>query len=202
MNNVMYIVVNKDLNMSPGKIGAHTAHAVDAYYQSLIEEGLANEYSYGGCDWTKQFETPINFKKNGDTICVLQASQKEMLKFEEQGYIAIRDFGRTEVEPNSLTAINLGIYDKDQSVPKFIQRLRLLKDNDILVVFDMMCEEVFGVYTSREAMLKAFMQFAADNNYEITNSESNTMITLVQKDKNGKVVHNRSFDITSHTLNK
>ena len=188
MNKVMYIVVNKDLNMSPGKIGAHTAHAAfDYMYNHTID--LENKF----------FD---DFKLYGDVICVLQASQKEMLKFEKQGYVAVRDMGRTEVAPNSLTAINLGIYDKDEGIPKFIQRLRLLKENDVLVVFDMMCEEVFGVYTSRETMFKAFIEFAADNDYEITNSESETMITLIRRDKDGKIVHNRPFDISSHTLNK
>ncbi len=28
IHHVMYLVVNQDLEMSPGKIGAHTAHAV------------------------------------------------------------------------------------------------------------------------------------------------------------------------------
>ena len=44
----------------------------------------------------------------------------------KEGYVTIRDRGYTEVEPDSITAVNLGIYDKDKEIPKFISRLRLL----------------------------------------------------------------------------
>lgn len=118
MKNVMYIVINQDLNMSPGKIGAHTAHATLDY---LIEkyDGLDDEYG----SWPDFID---NFKEFGDTIIVLKAHEKDLLKWEEQGYIAVRDRGLTEVAPNSITAVNLGIYDKDKSIPKWIQRLRLV----------------------------------------------------------------------------
>lgn len=202
MNKIMYIVVNKDLNMSPGKIGAHTAHAVFDYLYKETTEAMNNSLMDAQRELIENTYEMDDFKEYGDTICILKASEKDMLKFENQGYIAVRDMGRTEVRPNSLTAINLGIYDKDKEIPKFIQRLRLLTDNDVLVVYDMMCEEVFGVYTNREEMLKAFIKFSAENNYEISNSQSETMISLIQRDKDGKVIHTRSFDISSHTLNK
>lgn len=123
MKKVMYIAINKDLNMSPGKIGAHSAHATfdylyDEYISELIETG-GTEFYHG---------KTRSFKHEGDTIVLLQASEKEMLKLKEKGYTAVIDSGRTEVEPNSLTAINLGIYDKDEEVPKFIQRLRLYQE--------------------------------------------------------------------------
>lgn len=121
----MYIVINKDLDMSPGKIGAHSAHAVFDYlfnnYFGITKDRFTLEE-----EMIQQYSNFLNdFKYDGDTIVLLKASEKEMLKFEQQGYTAVRDAGRTEVKPNSLTAINLGIYDKED-VPKFIQRLRLL----------------------------------------------------------------------------
>lgn len=126
MKQVMYIAINKDLEglmNSPGKIGAHTAHAVfDYIYRYLPEaEDMNKSISFMTMD-----EELSRFKLAGDTIIVVKASEKDMLKWEAEGYVAVRDRGLTCVEENSLTAINLGIYDKDEGVPKWIQRLRLL----------------------------------------------------------------------------
>lgn len=111
MRKAMYIVINQDLNMSPGKIGAHTAHAVFDFVYN------AND---NADDWME------SFRYGGDTIIILKAHEKDLLKYESQGYITVRDRGLTEVEPNSITAVCLGVYDKDEGIPKWIQRLRLL----------------------------------------------------------------------------
>ena len=118
MRKVMYIVINEDLNMSPGKIGAHTAHAAFDYLLEIYDK-LDVEY---GTFWSFVGD----YKKHGDTIIVLKAHEKDLLKWESEGYVAVRDRGLTEVEPDSITAVCLGIYDKDKSIPKWIQRLRLL----------------------------------------------------------------------------
>ena len=116
MRKVMYIVVNQDLNMSKGKTGSMCAHAVFDYlikcYQNMYNEELE--------DYVE------DFKYNGDTIVILKAHEKDLLKWGKEGYVTIRDRGLTEVEPDSMTAVNLGIYDKDKEIPKFISRLRLL----------------------------------------------------------------------------
>lgn len=118
MRKVMYIVINQDLNMSPGKIGAHTAHAVFDYLYALnkAQDVIPTAFT----------DVIDSFKNNGDTIIVLKAHEKDLLKYESQGYITVRDRGLTEVEPNSITAVCLGVYDKDEGIPKWIQRLRLL----------------------------------------------------------------------------
>ena len=110
----------------PGKIGAHTAHAVFDY--------MLNQYCILNDDYGSWSDLLDNFKTNGDTIVVVKASEKDMLKWEAEGYTAVRDRGLTCVEENSLTAVNLGIYDKDseEGVPKWIQRLRLLKKEDCI----------------------------------------------------------------------
>ena len=118
MKKVMYIAINKDLNMSEGKIGAHTAHATFDYLLKMYHE-LDDEYS----TWD---EFTTEFKEGGDTIIVLKASEKDLLKWESEGYVSVRDRGCTEVEPNSLTAVNLGIYDKDKEIPTWIKILTLL----------------------------------------------------------------------------
>lgn len=118
MRNTMYIVINEDLNMSPGKIGAHTAHAVFDYLYSLnkAQDTIPTIFA----------DVTDSFKNNGDTIIVLKAHEKVLLECERRGYTAVRDRGLTEVEPDSITAVCLGVYDKDEGIPKWIQKLRLL----------------------------------------------------------------------------
>lgn len=118
MRKVMYIAINQDLNMSQGKIGAHTAHASFDYLLEMRDK-LDDEYGTF-CDFIH------DFKYYGDIIIVLKAHEKDLLKWEKEGYVSVRDRGLTEIEPDSITAINLGIYDKDEGIPKWIQRLRLL----------------------------------------------------------------------------
>lgn len=123
MKNIMYIVVNKDLDMSVGKIAAQVSHAVydylyNEYESELIETGETDFY-YGKMR---------NFKEDGDTICILKASEKELSKFQKEGYTTVIDRGYTEIPKDSITAVNLGIYDREKpnDIPKFIRRLRLL----------------------------------------------------------------------------
>lgn len=118
MQNVLYIVINEDLNMSPGKIGAHTAHAVLDYLLMTYDK-LDDEY---GTFWGFIGD----YKEHGDTIIVLKAHEKDLLKWESEGFAVVRDKGLTEVEPDSITAVCLGVFDKDKGIPKWIQRLRLL----------------------------------------------------------------------------
>lgn len=123
MKNIMYIVVNKDLDMSVGKIAAQVSHAVydylyNEYEAELIETGETDFYY-----WKMR-----NFKEDGDTICILKASEKELSKFQKEGYTTVIDRGYTEIPKDSITAVNLGIYDRERpnDIPKFIRRLRLL----------------------------------------------------------------------------
>lgn len=129
MKQVMYIAINKNLDgliKNPGKIGAHTAHAVFDYLQDIYDSSkdLCDIDDEEKIDRYDDFLS--EFKYGGDTIIVVKASEKDMLKWEAEGYTAVRDRGLTCVKENSLTAINLGIYDKDKGIPKWIQRLRLL----------------------------------------------------------------------------
>lgn len=123
MKNIMYIVVNKDLDMSVGKIAAQVSHAVYDYlyneYESELIETEETDFYYGKM---------IRFKQDGDTICVLKASEKELKKFQKKGYTTVIDRGYTEIPKDSITAVNLGIYDRERpnDIPKFIRRLRLL----------------------------------------------------------------------------
>ncbi|MFL8446709.1 peptidyl-tRNA hydrolase, partial [Clostridioides difficile] len=65
-----------------------------------------------------------SFKNNGDTICILKAKEAQLLKFKEKGYLTIVDRGLTEIPKNSITCVNLGIFNEDE-IPSTIKRLRL-----------------------------------------------------------------------------
>ncbi|MCC0705052.1 peptidyl-tRNA hydrolase [Clostridioides sp. ES-S-0049-02] len=122
----MYIVINSDLNMSPGKVGAQVAHAVYDYLYNKILDIVSCSY-----------ETEIivheiidlkydlmSFKNNGDTVCILKAKEAQLLKFREKGYLTIVDRGLTEIPKDSITCVNLGIFD-DDDISSTIKRLRL-----------------------------------------------------------------------------
>lgn len=128
MKNIMYIVVNKDLNMSAGKVSAQVGHAVyDYMWDKLIDLYKNDDLEHD--EMFLRYEVfSTNFKVNGDTICVLKASENELKKFKEQGYTTVIDRGYTEIPNGSITAVNLGIYNRERpnDIPKFIRRLRLL----------------------------------------------------------------------------
>lgn len=129
MQNVIYIVINQDLNMSPGKIGAHCAHAIFDYIYRMQPDKdtvLLEEIDIVNQKFIDIYNLIEDFKFGGDTIIVCKAHEKDLIKWEKEGYAAVRDRGYTEVEPSSITAVCLGMYDKDKEIPKWIQRLRLL----------------------------------------------------------------------------
>ena len=113
---IQYIIINKDLNMSSGKIAAAAAHAATTctfiYLQSgstVIEKWASWYYDY------KQ-------KK-----IILQAHQSFLEKYEDNlAYFRVRDIGCNEVEPNSLTAISLGIMTREEAEP-IVKRLQIYK---------------------------------------------------------------------------
>ncbi len=98
---VMYIFINRELNMSAGKLGAQSAHAaVEAYRGSdpvLIEQ----------------------WYNSGHTKLILQARDSKVLQTIEQSLnghgfktFPIIDEGRTEINPNQFTALGVEIVDK------------------------------------------------------------------------------------------
>ena len=106
----MYILVNKDIEISKGKLGGQIGHACGCYtYHNRGE--LLDEYMTG------------SIKK-----IVLHAPQKLLEELEDEGYLSIRDNGLTELEPNTLTCVNYGIVDYAEiSKHKILKRLQLVK---------------------------------------------------------------------------
>lgn len=111
----MYILVNKNLNMSVGKACGQVGHAVASYFYKSNDKNI-DEYM-----------------SNEQKKIILACPQNRLEELEKEGYISIRDKGYTEIEPNSLTCVNYGIVDYSKVgdkcgydvIPKWIRRLRL-----------------------------------------------------------------------------
>lgn len=110
----MYIIVNKDLKMSKGKMSAQVSHVVniliyrmarseDAKVQDLLEEYMSGE-----------------IKK-----IILYGSEELLLELEKESKISIRDKGYTEIPPNSLTCVAYALCEKDE-VDERISSLKLV----------------------------------------------------------------------------
>lgn len=102
----LYILVNEDLKIGRGKFSGQSAH----------------------CCWTfcyrgRYTSEDINKLSKENAIEYINCSQEMMEKIEETGsYIVIRDKGLTQLAPNSLTCIVLGLMnenDKDNLMKQF-----------------------------------------------------------------------------------
>jgi peptidyl-tRNA hydrolase len=123
----VYLIVNKDLGMSIGKVGAQCGHAI----QYLIEYYNAKTGSYL-IDIDKS-NIDIHNRMMGWKIdsrigkIVLGADTKEFNKLEEEyDPIVVVDAGLTEIAPKSKTVICLYPMFKDER-SKTLKRLQLLK---------------------------------------------------------------------------
>ena len=117
----MYIIINKGLGMSSGKIAAQAAHAaVEAYRVTPAESNLLRLWHRSG-----------HYKK-----IVLQARDEAHMRnihdyLEDRGVrcVKIIDEGHTEVKPLSLTALGCEIVDKQDPHTKGIfEAFELYKD--------------------------------------------------------------------------
>jgi peptidyl-tRNA hydrolase len=126
MSKVVYIIVNKDLNMSLGKTCAQVGHAVQylcQHYFSIRQsqeknptektEKLINDY----LEWSVECQS---------TKIILGADSKEFNKLKESELdpFIVTDAGKTEVEPGTETVLAFWPMEKDSN--KVIKRLRLL----------------------------------------------------------------------------
>jgi peptidyl-tRNA hydrolase len=87
----MVIVVNKDLKMDKGKIAAQVGHAVSAVTEECIK---------------KNPDLWKTYKRHGCAKVVLRADAAMMAELEAHpSATSVRDAGRTQIAPNSLTAV-------------------------------------------------------------------------------------------------
>ncbi|RXT07146.1 aminoacyl-tRNA hydrolase [Ammoniphilus sp. CFH 90114] len=110
---VQYYVVNEDLSMSKGKIASQVAHAATI----MTLHCLINREQYHNV-----FESWL---KIGQKKVVLGAAEKQLHQLIEEGFLFIRDGGRTEVPEGSVTVVVLPPMEKAQA-RKFIGSLKVL----------------------------------------------------------------------------
>ena len=106
----MYILVNQDVGMGKGKIAGQVGHAVNilTYRMCKQNNSLIDEYMQG------------QIKK-----IVLKCPQSKLEELESKNYISVRDNGLTQLEPNTLTAVTLGIL-REEEVENWVKELKLL----------------------------------------------------------------------------
>lgn len=120
---VQYIVANKGLGMSAGKLAAQVGHAVQKGYELTL--GFADAASI-----------IVEYNATGHTKIVLEARDTDhLIAFREyaksRGYSSwlVIDEGRTEVAPHSPTVLGFPILDKaDRDVSFTFSDLRTYRD--------------------------------------------------------------------------
>lgn len=127
MDLAMYILVNKNVEIvkpdgtGAGKISGQVSHSVSSFiYHKFIKNGGTATY-----EERKRFE---DYMEGTQKKIIVRCSQKKLEELEKEGYITIRDRGLTMLAPNTLTCVNMGIFDRDKDeVPKWIKKLQLYK---------------------------------------------------------------------------
>lgn len=106
---VQYYVVNKELEMSAGKVAAQVAHVADK-----IAYLCKGEEKYE--EWHAKAHPKI----------ILVAKEKELRKLMELGWMHVIDNGRTEIPSGSLTVVGCNPDYKSTLQPS-VKRLQLYK---------------------------------------------------------------------------
>lgn len=128
---VEYILVNKELNMSIGKIAGQVAHVQtvidNKIFELVLSEEILDEDSMGS--FAKEKELTNNyydwFYSGSQTKIILRAKEKDLLKAIDMGAVYVRDNGLTEIPSGSLTAVGFFPQPKDNLVD-FTKKFQLL----------------------------------------------------------------------------
>lgn len=110
MKPTLYVIVNRDLSMSPGKLAAQVAHATVGIVSHTPPE-LLNEWEQANHCWVIILEAEDEMHL--DNIALF-------LQTRDYGCYLVCDEGANEVRPYSLTALALPIVDKDDPAIKAI----------------------------------------------------------------------------------
>jgi len=105
---LMYLIVNNDLSMKKGKIAAQVGHAVGLYVDRVYTKNIEKDnYDI----WMNEEIMKIVLKASEQTI-------RDMLS-KDDSIIKVIDNGHTQIAPNSLTVICLGIDEKENMIKKY-----------------------------------------------------------------------------------
>lgn len=122
-NKAMYILVNENIKIGKGKLAGQTAHASLTWlYRNFIKD-----YSGNHIDITEETQNFLDDYMEVQKKIILKCPQSKLEELEkEQKYIVIRDKGLTQLEPNTLTCVCIGIFDRDiDEVPEWVKELKL-----------------------------------------------------------------------------
>ena len=124
----LYILVNKDIEITKGKLPSQIGHAILRYMTS--QKGKED----------KNLEEYLNIDDNERRIVTLGCPLSRLESLEKERYPVQRDLGLTELDPNTLTAVCYGVLDRNVyrddrlnsseatcEVPNWLKRLRLYK---------------------------------------------------------------------------
>lgn len=121
---VMYLIFNKDLKMSKGKIAAQAGHAVAGVLNMFLLNmftKMTKEDKYW--EWVQGSQTKIALRADLEQITNIC---DQATKFNLFNYL-VKDEGRTEVEPGSFTVLGLQPIEKNSHFRKFfLSNLELL----------------------------------------------------------------------------
>ncbi len=109
----MYVLVNDDLKMGKGKIAGQVGHVVGLITEEIIRKSYESSKGIPDC-----YSRYMIWKATGHAKVVLKATQEQINKLlGEPESVYIRDAGRTQIAPNSLTVI--GFYPSANLKEKF-----------------------------------------------------------------------------------
>lgn len=108
------IILRSDLGMQKGKLVAQGAHASLGAYLKADEEDR-DEWEATG-----QMKVAVKVESEKDIVMLFEQAKKMKIPA-----CLIRDAGRTQVEPGSITALGLGPA-KEQDLDKLTGQLKLL----------------------------------------------------------------------------
>lgn len=116
-NNVMYIIVNTDLDMSVGKIAAQVAHAAQHIMDKINNLQDSNIIYYEENE-KAMLDQYFDWKLNLERIVVLKANIKQFNKvieeYKDQCYIQV-DAGLNQVSAGTQTVIALHPMEKPKN---------------------------------------------------------------------------------------
>lgn len=109
---IQYHVVNKELNMSKGKVAAQVGHGSTTYAVHFNDTERFKEW----------------FKSNQKKV-ILSGKEKDLYKLmnDVMDCVEVRDNGLTEIPSGSFTVVTLPLMTKEEA-SQFVKRLQTLKD--------------------------------------------------------------------------
>jgi PTH2 family peptidyl-tRNA hydrolase len=139
MNLAMYILVNGDLKMSSGKVAGQVGHAIESYLYNCEDKELISKHM-----------------ESNQTKIVLDCPQNKLEEYANKyPKYTVRDAGKTELEPDSLTAVCIGILDKDKDeVPKDVKRMRLYNKSTFEQGYKCGVAVLYSVFVDEERITK------------------------------------------------